>query len=352
VIRRGSSRPTASAREYADRGQAKWRSVEPAHAVDWPAPRRFGSLSIDFDLPGRAPEFGVVELERGRLWGSHGWVIGADGTLLADLSWYGGPSDRIRIPRRLTGGRRLRGACLSLLSDWAGANYAHFVLDAMGRLALFRGAGLSLDTVEHVCCPSPPSPAAAALLDRLGIPVEKRILATVEVAIEADVLLVPSFPGSGLTYQAWLPAFLRNAALVGDEEPPSRRLYISRRGSGRHAVEEDAVERMLSDHGFELYDPSDRLSQPNDFNHAAAVVGAHGAGLANLAFCRSGTKVLELLPTDNAYPFYYSLSIAAGLDYGYLGCKSTDDRPADAFGPSPFDFSVDLDELDTALDAL
>jgi capsular polysaccharide biosynthesis protein len=352
VIRLGRSRRAAFAREYASRGRATWRSVEPAGAVEWPAPRRFGSATIDLDLPSRTPDFGVVELERGRLWGSHGWVIAADGTLLADLSWYGGPSDRMRIPRRLPHQRRLRGTCLSLVSDWSSANYAHFLLDAMGRLALFRKAGLSIDTVEHVCCPAPPSAAAEALLDRLAIPADKRIYAGPELAIDAEVLIVPSFPGSSLTYQPWLPAFLRNAANFRDAESPTRYLYISRRGASRHAVEEDAVETLMLERGFELYEPREHLNQPDDFDRAQVVVGAHGAGLANLAFCRPGTKVLELLPTDNAYPFYYSLAVSAALDYGYLACASTEKRPADAFGPSPYDFTVDLLELDAALDAL
>ena len=88
---------------------------------------------------------------------------------------------------------------------------------------------------------------------------------------------------------------------------------------------------------------------PEDFDQAAVVVGAHGAGLANLAFCRRGTRVIEIIPTDNAHPFYYSLALAAQLDYGYLVGRSIVERDAGAFGPSPYDFDVDLDELAAAL---
>jgi capsular polysaccharide biosynthesis protein len=79
------------------------------------------------------------------------------------------------------------------------------------------------------------------------------------------------------------------------------------------------------------------------------IVGAHGAGLANLVFCRPGTRVVEIVPTDNAYPFYFSLAVGAGLDYRYLVARSVQERGAEAFGPSPFHFNVRLDELAIAL---
>jgi len=239
-----------------------------------------------------------------------------------------------------------------LVSDWSSVNYAHFLLDAMGRLALCQGAGFSLDDVEHVYCPVPPSAAAAALLERFAIPPARRIYAAADLAVRADVLLVPSFPGNALTYQSWLPTFLQRAIGLSSEVKATRRLYVSRRGSSRQAVEEDAIRALLRDRRFELYEPSDHLTQPDDFHDAAVVVGAHGAGLANLAFCQPGTRVLELLPTDNAYPFFYSLAVSAGLDYGYLACPSTGERPPDSFGPSPYDFTIDLQQLELALDEL
>ena len=39
-------------------------------------------------------------------------------------------------------------------------------------------------------------------------------------------------------------------------------------------------------------------------------------------------KVIEIIPTDNAHPFYYSLALAAQLDYGYLVGRSIVEREA------------------------
>jgi hypothetical protein len=96
----------------------------------------------------------------------------------------------------------------------------------------------------------------------------------------------------------------------------------------------------LNEAGFEIYDPSRHLDPWLDFSQATAVIGPHGAGLTDLAFCLPGTAVLELLPSDHVYPYYCSLSQAAGLRYGYLIGQSERQRSKRAFGPSPYDFVV------------
>jgi capsular polysaccharide biosynthesis protein len=340
--------------DYVRRFGARWHAVVPASPVEWPLPRRYGAHTIDFSaqLPANSPEFGVLELGGGCIFGKHGWVLGANGTLLPDLSWYGGPSDRITVPRRLPKPMRLHGTCVSLVSDWSCRNYAHFLLDGLGRLGLVSGVrGLS-SNIDYFYCPTPPGPAAAVLLDKLAIPPEKRVWASPELLVEADVLLVPSFPGYSLTYWPWLPRFLQTVTRAAGTARGTRRLYVSRRASTRHAVSEDELESVLLAAGFEIYEPSDHPTQPEDFYDAAIVVGAHGAGLANLAFCQPGTKVLEIIPTDNAYPFYYSLALAANLDYSYIAGMSTTERAPRDFGPSPYDFTIDINDFQVALDEL
>jgi capsular polysaccharide biosynthesis protein len=291
----------------------------------------------------------VLELARGRVFGSHGWVMGVDGAVLPELSWYGAPSERIRVPSPMPEALELDGTCLSLVSDWSCRNYSHFLLDSLGRLAVFLDAGLSISDVDHVYCPTPPSVAAAHLFERFDLPPEKRVWAESMKLVSADVLFVPSLPSAARAYPPWLPQFLRGVMGLKDGSLGERRLYISRRGYGREASSEQELHALLLDQGFEIYDGADERSRPEDFDQAAAVVGAHGAGLANLAFCRRGTRVIEIIPTDNARPYYYSLALAAQLDYGYLVGRSIVEREAGAFGPSPYDFDVDLDQLTAAL---
>jgi capsular polysaccharide biosynthesis protein len=266
-----------STAEYVQRFPGRWHVVFDPAPLRWSPPRSFGSRTIEFDLPASASELGVLELENGRVFGTHGWVIGANDLLLADLSWYQGPNDRIRIPRRLPKARRLTGSCLSLVSDWSCRNYAHFVLDGLGRLGLFLEAGFTLAQVDHINCPRPPSAAAARLLDRLAVPSEKRVWATPETLVEADVLFAPSLPASSLTYGAWLPRFLRRATRSSRTHPQDRCLYVTRRGFSRQVATEEALWPLLIERGFEIYDPERHIDQADDFFAAAVVVGAHGA---------------------------------------------------------------------------
>jgi hypothetical protein len=344
--------PSLRISEYVAAFPAHWHVTHESAPLTWPPPRRIGGreLRAELDLPGESAELGVLNIDDGRVFGVHGWVLGVNGAVLTELSWYAGPNERIVLPSSLPPPRRVDGTCLSLVSDWSCRNYAHFLLDALGRLAVLDEAGISLSEVDEIYCPTPPSPAAAGLLDRFGIPPEKRIFAAPGLLLSAERLLVPSRPATALTYPAWLPAFLRRAVSARSAAPTERRLYVSRRGFERRSSSERELERVVLERGFEVYEAGAQPTQPEDFDEATFVVGAHGAGLANLAFCRPRTRVLEIVPTDNAHPFYYSLAVGAGLDYAYIVGQSVVDRPPDLFGPSPYDFELDAEELEAALD--
>jgi FkbM family methyltransferase len=71
--------------------------------------------------------------------------------------------------------------------------------------------------------------------------------------------------------------------------------------------------------GFENIVP-DELSvrqQLETFLGAEMVVGAHGAGLANIVVCRPGTKVLELMPAHGQMPEYYK-NLAEGCGHRFV----------------------------------
>jgi capsular polysaccharide biosynthesis protein len=55
--------------------------------------------------------------------------------------------------------------------------------------------------------------------------------------------------------------------------------------------------------------------QASIFNGASVVIGAHGAGLTNIVFCRPGIIVYEIMPSFYTNPCYRRLAQAAGLTY-------------------------------------
>ena len=74
---------------------------------------------------------------------------------------------------------------------------------------------------------------------------------------------------------------------------------------------------MLADHDFEVVAPG-TLSlgdQAALFMGAEAIVGPHGAGLANLLFAPRHARVLEILPANMLREHYFLLAMARGLTY-------------------------------------
>ena len=58
------------------------------------------------------------------------------------------------------------------------------------------------------------------------------------------------------------------------------------------------------------------------FNNAKIIVSPHGAGLANLSYCKKNTKVLELYSQFYHDPGFRIHATALGLNYNYLICKT------------------------------
>ena len=338
---------------YAERHEAEWHAVYPQMPNTRRSPVYCGALAADLqrNLDPLFPEAGVLQLDEALLYGEAGWVFASEGYLLPDHSWYGRHVDEMKIPACLPRAKRLNGVCLSLASDFAVRSYGHFLLDSLSRLELFIQAGLQLSDIDHLFIAKPPSVTAQRLFDQLNIPSEKCIWADGSVAVRTETLLVPTFPGTRRNYPTWVPDFLRRT-FGRSPSRASRRLYISRTGGRRNALNEQRVNGILIEHGFEIYEPSRQADTISDFVEAAVVVGPHGGGLTDLAFCQPGTKVLEFIPTDHVYPYYYTLSDAAGLEHRCLVCRSTEERGPDAWGPSVFDFQVDEHELIHALDVI
>ena len=328
----------------------RWHEVYPAS----PNVRRphacHGAISIDLRtlIEPVFPEAGVLEIERPLLQGIDGWVFAADGRLLPDHSWYGRNVHEMKAVAARPSGDRVPGVCMSLGSDFAHKNPVHFVLDSLARMHLFSKAGISVESVDHVFCPVPPTALSRQFFERLEIPASKCIWLDANRALKPDVLFVATFPGTRRNYPRWVPEFVTGTVPVAASSP-TRRLFVSREGYRRNASNEAAVRRMLVAAGFEVYDLAQHRDPYRDFAEAAVVVGAHGAGVMHLAWCRPATRVLELLPSDHIHPYYYTLAEAASLDYHCLICPSEGTRPPGALGPSPHDFHVDEDALRAAV---
>ena len=125
-------------------------------------------------------------------------------------------------------------------------------------------------------------------------------------------------PGSRHSYPTWQVAFLRDASGSAGRSSLDRRLYIPRNG---HRTDRQRRRAAADPRGARLRDYSTRAGGEDPrhaFAEAEVVVGGHGAGLSDLAFCRPGTRVLELSARSRiGRPTSWTVSSSAGLRYGY-----------------------------------
>ncbi|MDQ0393102.1 glycosyltransferase family 61 protein [Labrys monachus] len=182
----------------------------------------------------------------------------------------------------------------------------------------------------------------------LGCELIARRFPGVHVAELADDAVAPaaealwlSFDGGNAEWTFADPAPVRHLAEIFRDHyavPPGsgRRLFFSRGGSKiRRLLNEEALWEIAREHGFERFEAhaGNHAEQVRNFSQADIVVGVHGAGLGNLAFCRPGTKMIEIFPENFTKSTYLWLSKRLGLDYAFL-----------VGGPGDYDQAFMLDE--------
>lgn len=275
------------------------------------------------DVLRRAP-VGVAEIPDGELLvcNDAAVVCGSDGSIVPGLSVCAMP-ELVRRKVERAGDAAERHAvntAVLLLDNYPAPNLAHFLLDQVSRLALYRAAGVDLARAVAVG-PEPRAPFQSAILARCGL---ADSLGTARVArVRARRLWVssncrtmqhPAHLGAD-----WAVNYVR--ALLGGVGSPgsgTRRLFISRgEAAGRRLVNEPAVAALLARHGFETVTPGAMAydEQVAAFRAASHVVAGHGAALAHLVVCPPATRVLEIFHPLYATRTYALLATACGLDY-------------------------------------
>jgi capsular polysaccharide biosynthesis protein len=281
-----------------------------------------------------------------RIVGRDGVVISSDNRVFADFTYVDdeGAIGRHSVfrRRRFPAVRRLPGwyATLCYPSSFA---YFHWIVESLPRLKMLQPF---LGDLDGLFVPANLEPQLTESLIAMGVRQEQLVPLEMTSHVQPENLLIPSYC-AGLNIPQWVPTFLRATVLADRPSPVRRKLYISRSdASKRRVLNEGEIASLLAKHGFETIALRDLdfRSQAELFDQADVVVGAHGAGLANVAFCRPGTKVIELLPSRHVAPHvYYSLTAAAGGEYWYL-CGT----PATASDGEQVHLDFTVDPLDLA----
>lgn len=335
----------------------EWREIEPEGPASLPPPYFCSdpSVSFVFPAPARWPAAGVAVIPQGRVLDEHGWVVGDNDTFLGDFSQLGNDRrSRVNHTLKLNAPRRLKGRTLNLCSAHAGANYYHYVVDAMGRVPLVKRAGFSWDDFDQILMPRFRTAATAEIDDAIGVPRERVIRVGPREQFICDLLVQPSFPGLNTRTPHWVVEFYQQL-FPASSLPRTRRLYFGREGK-RSAVNAAEIDARVAEAGFEKVDAMKTPRLRELLGEASHVIGVHGAALTNLLFCQPGTRILEIMPTDVSafYSRYYYFTLCSGgkMPYGAVVGQSLRGRRLNVLQQSWSDFHVKLGELEQGLNAL
>jgi len=340
---------------------ARVDELYPAREDQLPLPRIrtrrawLGSV-LPFPSPLALPPMYVMELSHAVHFGYEG-TLGVDESTIIDLPSVSSTPERevlwLADEARGRGRTRYEGTSLSLLQSVA-SNHAHWLLQGIPRLDLVRRA-VELGTIDRVLVnQGAPEPVYLAL-ERLGV--DLGIVVPVPKSagvLECERLIVATPVHRYEVLSDWSRAWL--TMLFPVHEPAStRRLFVGRgNAERRRTVNFDAVRAMVESRGFVTVSMDDRPidEQAALFAGADVIVAEHGAALANLAFARPGTRVVELCGANTVSWMYGIAAGRAGFDYDLLlGSEPTVPRPWWSWQLDA-DQIVDVERLSRLLDRI
>ncbi len=234
--------------------------------------------------------------------------------------------------------KELKGSVFSLLTGGAGnSNYWHWLYDVLPRLKILEDK-IDINEIDYFLFPDLKEKFQIQTLDFLKIPKEKRISSKKFRHIQSDIAFAVDHPyvinndpsNEIQNIPEWIIHFLRAKFLKKTSKQFPRKFYIDRRDAKsnhskfRKIINEEDLKKFLIKKGYSIITLSDLPfeDQVNLFNNASEIVGLHGAGFANLTFCKPQTLILEL-KTINAGFMYSNLAKKLKLNFRDISVEAS-----------------------------
>jgi capsular polysaccharide biosynthesis protein len=207
-------------------------------------------------------------------------------------------------------------------------NYAHWILEHSN--CLYAYARNFMDAGVKLLLPDQLANSYREILDILQIPRSNIVwLGSGPVLVDDVIACDVADPELQPTIAREAFSLLRG---VTDAQPvKSRALFISRADARyRPLLNRAELSEALCAIGVETFIPGqhDLAAQAAAFAGSSVIIGEHGAGLANIVFCRPGTIVFELLSEYCVHELFYRTACACDLAYGFISGTSFNDDEA------------------------
>jgi len=321
-------------------GEFEYQKVFDSHEFSLPL---FESLTGKLDFPSYSetvPECGVYILEKGMFVMGREEAYSKDGRVLAPVtSQHKNP--QIGARRKIKPELFVDGTVASLGMSGLEKNFYHFMVEFLMRWWILKNSGIEPDFYVFDTG-TKENGFQRQVMKLIGIPEEKVLDCEKGKVVQVDRLICPShinnyeestWRGFPAFNKKWLPSWekdcykfiLDKVQQISEKTSQNPYIYISReKAPGRHVENETELLEMLGKYGFSCISLEDYSIEQQIalFHNAKVVVAPHGAGLVNLCWCKTGTKVLELFPQYYQDPGYRIQSAVTNLEYTYLICKT------------------------------
>lgn len=216
--------------------------------------------------------------------------------------------------------------------DQYSANYFHWFCDALPRLL----AMMNVIENPHLLIPESYKNLDYVMKSLEAFSVNKVTFIPENVLCRARKIFFPTYIAESGHYNDSLMREIRSrlrkyfsnrsSVHLGDK------LYISREKANRRKVlNETELVSFLNKYGFQkvVLEDFSFEEQVSIVLNVKCLIGNHGAGLTNMLFMESGSKILELRRQGDCFNnCYFSLASALGIRYYYQAC-TTDSVGAD-----------------------
>ena len=239
--------------------------------------------------------------------------------------------------------KNIKGKIFSILTGAGGNyNYWHWLFDVLPRIYLYEKF-YSLKNIDKIYVPSLDKKFQKDSLSFLGFRKKQIINSSTYRHIKSKEIFATSHPNinNDERIPQYIINFLKNRFDINslNKKKIINKIYIDRRDSEsnlrefRRIVNEKEVINFLSKKGFKIIQLSKLsfINQVSIFNNAKFIIGLHGAGFANLVFCKKNTFVLEIKP-KKAGNIIKKLSIDNNLKYSSINLNPIEKPIASQYG--------------------
>lgn len=269
----------------------------------------------------------IFKLDNGRVISSQGAVLDSNQNLIAEVSREIGRSIEQHSLLKVVFFKQplyLRGTSVTIAAPDAASNYFHWMFDVIPRYQWVMELGIIPESIDHWIVNSTQHTYQNDTLMEIGIDCSKIVDMKEKVHVMCDSLIVPSKTGLSGNISVRIVNILRDmfkSWMIEDGNFALEKIFISRQASVKRKVENyEMILPVLEKYGFEIITLEDKTvsEQIKIFYNSKFIVGVHGAGFTNIAFCKPGTVIVEIFPPNYVNQCYWTIASHNSLKYNYF----------------------------------